>query len=73
LFGGHAREILRLSSRGVVINFISSDILREAEDVLRRSKFGLHPEQVMEIISLFKDEAIEELGLKAMDWRFQGR
>jgi putative PIN family toxin of toxin-antitoxin system len=55
LFGGHAREILRLSSRGVIINFISPDILREAEDVLRRSKFGLHPEQVMEIISLFKD------------------
>ena len=55
LYGGHAREILRLSSRGVIINFISPDILREAEDVLRRSKFGLHPEQVMEIISLFKD------------------
>ena len=55
LFGGHAREILRLASRGVVINFISPDILREAENVLRRSKFGLHPEQVMEIISLFKN------------------
>lgn len=55
LFGGHAREILRLSSRGVIINFISPDILREAEDVLRRSKFGLHPEQVIEIISLFKN------------------
>jgi putative PIN family toxin of toxin-antitoxin system len=55
LFGGHAREILRLASRGVVINFISPDILREAENVLRRSKFGLHPEQVLEIIALFKD------------------
>ena len=55
LFGGHAREILRLASRGVVINFISPDILREAENVLRRSKFGLYPEQVLEIIALFKD------------------
>lgn len=55
LFGGHAREILRLSSRGVIINFISPDLLRETEDVLRRSKFGLHPKQVLEIISLFKD------------------
>ena len=55
LFGGHAREILRLASRGVVINFISPDIPREAENVLRRSKFGLHPEQVLEIIALFKD------------------
>ena len=55
LFGGHAREILRLASRGVVINFISPDILREAENVLRRSKFGLRPEQVLEITALFKD------------------
>lgn len=55
LFGGHAREILRLSSRGTVINFISPTILREAEDVLRRSKFGLRPEQVLEIVALFKD------------------
>ncbi len=55
LFGGHPREILRLASRGVVVNFISPDILREAENVLRRSKFGLRPEQVLEIIALFKD------------------
>jgi len=55
LFGGHAREILRLASRGVVINFISPDMLREAENVLRRPKFGLHPQQVLEIIALFKD------------------
>jgi putative PIN family toxin of toxin-antitoxin system len=55
LFGGHAREILRLASRGVIINFISPGILREVEDVLRRPKFGLHPEQVLEIITLFKD------------------
>ncbi|MCX5909817.1 MAG: putative toxin-antitoxin system toxin component, PIN family [Deltaproteobacteria bacterium] len=55
LFGGHARGILRLASRGVVVNFISPDILREAENVLSRSKFDLRPEQVLEIIALFKD------------------
>jgi len=55
LFGGHARKILQLTSRGVLINFLSPDILREAEDVLRRSKFGLRREQVLGIITLFKD------------------
>lgn len=55
LFGGHAREILQLASRGVLINFISPDILREAERVLGRSKFGLRPEHVLEIMALFKD------------------
>lgn len=55
LFGGHAREILRLASRGVLINFISPDILREVDNVLRRSKFGLRPDHVLEIITLFKD------------------
>jgi len=55
LFGGHAREILQLASRGVLINFISPDILREAERVLGRSKFGLRPEHVLEIMTLFKE------------------
>lgn len=55
LFGGHAREILQLASRGVLINFISPDILRKAERVLGRSKFGLRPEHVIEITALFKD------------------
>jgi putative PIN family toxin of toxin-antitoxin system len=55
LFGGHAREILQLASRGVLINFISPDILREAERVLGRSKFGLRPQHVLEIMALFKD------------------
>jgi putative PIN family toxin of toxin-antitoxin system len=55
LFGGPARKILQLASRGVLVNFLSPDILREAEDVLGRSKFGLHPKQVLEIIALFKD------------------
>ena len=45
LSGGHAREILQLASHGVLINFISPDILREAERVLGRSKrhFGQRP------------------------------
>lgn len=55
LFGGHAREILQLASRGVLINFISPDILRKAERVLGRSKFRLRPEHVLEIMALFKD------------------
>lgn len=55
LFGGHARQILRLASRGVLIKFISPKILREAERVLGRSKFGLRPEHVVEIMALFKD------------------
>jgi len=55
LFGGHAREILQLASRGVLTNFVSPEILREAERVLGRSKFGLRPEHVIEILSLFKD------------------
>ncbi len=55
LFGGHAREILRLASRGVLSNFLSPDILREVDNVLRRPKFGLHPNHVIEIITLFKD------------------
>jgi putative PIN family toxin of toxin-antitoxin system len=55
LFGGHARKILQLASSGVVINFLSPEILRETEDVLHRPKFGLHPEQAIEIIALLKD------------------
>jgi putative PIN family toxin of toxin-antitoxin system len=55
LFGGHARKILQLASRGVLINFLSPDILREVEDVLRRSRFGLRPDHVLEIVALFKD------------------
>jgi predicted nucleic acid-binding protein len=34
---------------------VTGDILREAEDVLSRSKFGLRPEHALEIIALFKD------------------
>ncbi len=55
LFGGHARQILRLASQGAITNFISPEILRELEDVLLRPKFGIHSEQVLSIISLVRD------------------
>lgn len=55
LFGGHARQILHLASRGRVTNCISDDILHEAEDVLLRPKFKLSPQQVIAIIALFRD------------------
>lgn len=55
LFGGHARQILNLSSMGRVTNFISEPILAEVEDVLSRPKFKLTPSQVSGIIALFRD------------------
>ena len=55
LFGGHARRILTLASRGKLSNCISDDILHEAEDVLLRPKFRLTPQQVSAIITLFSD------------------
>jgi putative PIN family toxin of toxin-antitoxin system len=42
-------------SRGEVTNFTSPDLLREAEDVLLRPKFGLRAEQVVGLIGLFRD------------------
>jgi uncharacterized protein len=55
LFGGHARQILLLASRGKITNFISDDILHEAKKVLLRPKFKLSPQQVIAIIALFRD------------------
>jgi putative PIN family toxin of toxin-antitoxin system len=55
LFGGHARQILLLASRGKITNFISEDMLHEARDVLLRPKFKLSPQQVIAIIALFSD------------------
>ena len=55
LFGGHARDIIRLASRGTVTNFISAHMLRELEDVLARRKFGLSAEQVLSIVALVRD------------------
>lgn len=55
LFGGNPRELLRLCSVGKVINCISPAIMKEAEEVLLRPKFGLHPEQVYRITGLFRE------------------
>jgi len=55
LFGGHARQIILLVSRGKLTNFISDDILHEAKDVLSRPKFKLSPQQLIAIIALFRD------------------
>jgi hypothetical protein len=55
LFGGHARQIILLVSRGKLTNFISDDILHEAKDVLSRPKFKLSPQQLIAIIGLFRD------------------
>ncbi len=55
LFGGHARTILELISRGMLTNFLSLDILRELEDVLARPKFGLQPRQLLGIVALLND------------------
>jgi putative PIN family toxin of toxin-antitoxin system len=55
LFGGHARQILLLASRGKITNFISDDILNEAKNILLRPKFKLSLQQVVAIIALFRD------------------
>lgn len=55
LFGGHARTIIRMASRGRVTNFVSPHILRELEEVLARQKFGLSSEQVFHIVALARD------------------
>ena len=55
LFGGNARQIMQMSSRGGLTNYISEEILIEAEDVLSRPKFKLSRQQVHAIIALFRD------------------
>ncbi len=55
LFGGPARRVLVLSSQGDITNFTTPDLLVEVEEVLLRPKFGLRPDQVLGIISLFRD------------------
>ncbi len=54
-FGGNARRILELAARGAITNVTSADILREAEGVLARPKFGLTRSQVLGILELFRD------------------
>lgn len=54
-FGGNARRILELIARGTIINVASADILREAERVLLRPKFGLTHSQVLGSLEAFRD------------------
>ena len=55
LFGGHCRRILSMTARGNVTIATSPTLLREAENVLLRSKFGLQPDQVSKVVALFHD------------------
>jgi putative PIN family toxin of toxin-antitoxin system len=55
LFGGFARQLLVLVSRGKLTNFISQDLLREVEAVLSRPKFQLSPAQAFAIIGVFRE------------------
>ncbi len=55
LFNGPPRRVLVMASQGLVTNYTSPALLREAEDVLLRPKFGLRPEQALRIIALFRE------------------
>lgn len=54
LFKGNPRSILRLASEGRIENCISPEILQETEEVLRRPKFGLAPEDISAILETFQ-------------------
>jgi hypothetical protein len=55
LFRGYPRRILTLVAQARLNNYTSPALLREAEDVLGRPKFGLRPGQVEQILALFRD------------------
>ena len=55
LFKGHPRRILAMVSRGDVTNCTSPALLREAEEVLLRPKFGLRSSVVSGVVALFRD------------------
>ncbi|MDY6988519.1 MAG: putative toxin-antitoxin system toxin component, PIN family [Thermodesulfobacteriota bacterium] len=55
LFPGNPRRILQAASQGVITICISAEILHEAQEVLLRPKFGLHAEEVANIIGLLAD------------------
>jgi putative PIN family toxin of toxin-antitoxin system len=54
LFRRNPRRVLRLASQGRVENCVSPAILKEAEEVLGRPKFGLGSEAVRAIVELFQ-------------------
>ncbi len=55
LFPGNARKILKLAIENRVHAFISDPMLRELSDVLRREKFKLLEEQILEFIREVKN------------------
>jgi len=55
LFGEPPRQVLRLAAQGRISSVTSPALLREAEDVLLRPKFGLRPEQAVRIVALFRE------------------
>ena len=55
LFRGHPRRILLLTAQGKLTNCTSLALLREAEAVLGRPKFGLRPSQVAGILAVFRE------------------
>jgi putative PIN family toxin of toxin-antitoxin system len=55
LFAGPPRQVLQMIVSGSVTNVTSTALLREAEDVLGRVKFGLTPDQVGDIVALFRE------------------
>ncbi len=52
VFGGNCRTILRLVSRGKLAACMSSDLLAELDEVLRRAKFGLASREVAATLEL---------------------
>lgn len=54
LFGGKARDIVRMVSEARIEGFLSLAICEELEEVLLRPKFGLSPEQVAVALELVR-------------------
>ena len=57
LFGGAAREIIRLASQGRLTSFLSPAMLDELQEVLARPKFGLSPDQVLAVVALLRESS----------------
>jgi putative PIN family toxin of toxin-antitoxin system len=58
LFGGHCRRILETAIRREIVLHASPAMLAELENVLKRPKFGLGPEQVAAVLGLFRETII---------------
>lgn len=55
LFGGPPRQVLLMATQGQLTNHTSPALLREAEEVLLRPKFGLRAQQALRIVALFRE------------------